>query len=119
MSGYMVQTLKKNASFRSVMNHGKKWITPGFIAFFASKTVVQEYPSEDTVILVGVVASKKVGNAVKRNRAKRRLREVLRLHEYPEALRNHCVVLIARQGAIDMPFEQLQKDLKWAFKRTA
>ncbi len=58
---------------------------------------------------VGVVASKKIGKSVKRNRAKRRLREIVRLsqHEIPK---NLWIVLIARKGILDANF-QMAKDM--------
>ena len=58
---------------------------------------------------MGVVASRKIGKSVKRNRAKRRLREIVRLsqHEIPKDL---WIVLIARKGILDTDF-QMAKDL--------
>ncbi len=57
---------------------------------------------------VGVVASKKIGKAVLRNRAKRRLREIVRLsqHEIPK---NIWVVLVARQKILSGEFESMRK----------
>ena len=55
---------------------------------------------------VGFTVSKKLGHAVVRNRVRRRLREVYRLHE--EAF---CpgwdIVVVARSRAVDAPFEKL------------
>ncbi len=58
---------------------------------------------------VGVVASKKIGKSVKRNRAKRRLREIVRLsqHEIPKDI---WVVLIARRDILNVNFK-MAKDL--------
>ncbi len=129
MSSIMNQTtsklyqIRKNTSFRAIMNHGQKWITPGFIIFKAPCTHLQElHKGEGQDIFKGIVASKKVGNAVKRNRAKRRLREIMRLslleNEYQEFnIQGHAIVLIARQKVFDMPFEKLKSDLKWALKK--
>ena len=55
---------------------------------------------------VGVVASKRIGNAVARNRAKRRLREVFRLHQ--ECLPASCdLILTARRRVLTDPWELL------------
>ncbi len=54
---------------------------------------------------VGVVASKKIGKSVLRNKAKRRLREIVRLsqHNIPK---NIWLVLVARHGILTVNFER-------------
>lgn len=55
---------------------------------------------------VGLTVSKKLGHAVVRNRVRRRLREVYRLHE-AEFLPGFDLVVVARSRAIDAPFDAL------------
>ena len=55
---------------------------------------------------VGVTVSKKLGGAVVRNRVRRRLREVYRLHE-AEFLPGWDIVVVARTRAIHAPFPKL------------
>ncbi|MEY1554613.1 ribonuclease P protein component [Yoonia sp. R2331] len=63
-------------------------------------------------IRVGFTCSKKVGNAVARNRAKRRLRDVARLVLPAHGRAGWDYVLVGRQGATaTLPFAQLQADL--------
>ncbi|WP_372612414.1 ribonuclease P protein component [Aquicoccus sp.] len=72
----------------------------------------------DGPIRVGFTCSKKVGNAVARNRAKRRLREVARMVLPGHGRPGWDYVLIGRAGAtIDRPFEALKGDLVHALKR--
>lgn len=69
----------------------------------------------ETRIQVGFTASKKIGNAVARNRAKRRLREVARAILPRLAQPGWDYVLVARPGAtIDRPFADLLGDLESA-----
>ena len=66
---------------------------------------------------VGFTCSKKVGNAVARNRAKRRLREIARLALTPLAKTGHDYVLIGRAGiTATRPFTKMLDDLRAALQ---
>jgi ribonuclease P protein component len=68
-------------------------------------------------VQVGFTASKKIGNAVFRNRAKRRLREVARAVLPAFAEPGWDYVLVARPGVtVDRPFAQLLIDLETALR---
>ena len=58
---------------------------------------------------VGVITSGKLGNAVRRSRARRLLREVFRIHQY-ELAHPVDLVLVARQSLISKGFAGLEKD---------
>jgi ribonuclease P protein component len=68
-------TLKQTREFQRLFKKGKNLVTYAFVCYYAPNT-----HSPETNRL-GIVASKKVGNAVKRNRAKRVIREAFRLTE--------------------------------------
>ena len=70
-------------------------------------------------ISVGFTATKRIGNAVVRNRAKRRLREAARLLLPDHGRPGHDYVFIARQGAADRPWPRLLDDVKSALIRLA
>jgi ribonuclease P protein component len=63
---------------------------------------------------VGFTASRKVGNAVARNRAKRRLRAIAAALLPLYGLSGHDYVLVARTATLTRPFSELQEDLKAA-----
>jgi ribonuclease P protein component len=68
-------------------------------------------------VKVGFTASKKIGNAVKRNRAKRRLREVARAVLSRLGLPGWDYVLVARPGVtVDRPFADLLTDMEGALR---
>ena len=64
---------------------------------------------------VAIVAGKRVGNAVRRNRAKRRLRAAMERLRLQDGL---AYVVIARSGVVDAPFERLVEWLTEAMRQT-
>ena len=80
--------------------------------------VVQMRPrGDEAAARVGFTATKKIGNAVVRNRVKRRLRELARLQLTSAARPGHDYVLIGRAPTFDRAFPDLEKDLASALKR--
>ena len=78
-------------------------------------TVVMS-PNGTALVRVGIVASRKLGDAVTRNRAKRLIREVFRRMATPGSA-GVDVVVIPRAALFDAPFESLQDDFSGIFKR--
>ena len=68
-------------------------------------------------VRVGFTVSRKVGNAVERNRVRRRLREVARLVIPAQARPDLDYVLVGRQAALRRDFAVLRQDLVEALKR--
>ncbi|MBC8037073.1 MAG: ribonuclease P protein component [Rhizobiales bacterium] len=80
--------------------------------------VVQARDRSDTAgPRVGFTVTKKQGNAVVRNRIKRRLREIARLHLDGQARAGFDYVLIGRAPAVARGFSDLEQDLNSALKR--
>ena len=91
----------------------RKHALPGFIL-----QLRQRRDGEAAGIRVGFTASKKVGNAVLRNRAKRRLRAVAREALPKAGLDGWDYVLIARADqTVTLPYAQLLADLCRALRR--
>ncbi|MFN3669128.1 MAG: ribonuclease P protein component [Brevundimonas sp.] len=83
--------------------------------------VVQRLDRKDDVptVRLGFTATRKVGNAVIRNRAKRRLREAARALAPLLAAPGSDYVFIARMGTADRPWDRLLDDVKSALTRLA
>jgi ribonuclease P protein component len=101
--------LKKRAEFQRVAR-GSRWQSEGFALQAAKRGEALAAGPR-----IGFTATRKTGNAVERNRLRRRLKEALRLAEKLDARPDHDYVLIARRGALSRPFELLRADLDRAF----
>lgn len=108
-----LSTLKKRRDFLAC-TRARRWAAPGLI--LQARQRREDEPAEG--VRVGYTCSRKVGNAVTRNRAKRRLRacatEVL-----PElGCDGWDYVLIGRAGGtVARPFAELKEDLRTALER--
>jgi len=81
--------------------------------------VLLAHPNQAESIRYGITVTKKIGNAVVRNRMKRRFRALLR-ELLPEAgLPGHDHVLIGREGGVERDFAQLRDELAVALARAA
>lgn len=105
--------MKKRRDFLAAAK-ARKWATPGFILQGRRRA-----HSEDVVgPRVGFTASKKVGNAVARNRAKRRLRAVADMLLGQAGRADWDYVLVARaETTVGRAFSDLRSDLETAISR--
>ena len=85
---------------------GHKWVASAF--------VLQGGVGIGEETRIGYITTRKLGSAVLRNRARRRLREAVRFVFPLHALPGHDYVLIARASSVQQDFQNLQKDLIWA-----
>ncbi len=90
----------------------------GGVKIPAAHFVLQAHDRKDRgPVRVGFTVSKKVGNAVERNRVRRRLREVVRLNSADALRAGHDYVLIGRRAALSAEFAQLVAEYERAIAR--
>ncbi len=85
--------LRRPEEFRRVWSEGRAWAHPLFVLWLAPAPQGQ-------ALRVGIVASRKLGKAIKRNRARRLLREAVR-QLYPQLAPGYDMVLIARAPILE------------------
>jgi ribonuclease P protein component len=84
----------------------------------ATAFVLQARNRDDSgPVRVGFTVSKKVGNAVERNRVRRRLREIVRLSKGSQLRAGHDYVLIGRRSALKLPFDKITDEFVRALRR--
>lgn len=91
-------TIKENYEFRRMYNKGRSAVTPFVVVYCRPNRLGHNR--------LGVTVSTKLGGAVVRNRARRRLREVFRLAQ-PRMRQGYDLVLVARTRAVDGSYEKL------------
>jgi len=102
--------LKANYEFRRVFQRGKSFATPRLVLYCYRDSRLSSYH-------VGFSVSKKVGNAVVRNRLKRVLRECFLCFE-PVLVGNPSdLVVVCRVGCKDSTFVELYNDVEKLLKR--
>lgn len=92
--------LKLNHVFRKLYAKGESAVGP-FVVVYCKRNGTQGNR-------LGITTGVKLGHAVDRNRARRRIREVYRIHEN-RFKRGFDVVIVARQRAIDGDFSELER----------
>lgn len=104
--------LKRRAEFLAVAR-GRKAAATGFVLQACPR------PDDGLVSGVGFTVTRKIGGAVVRNRARRRLREAARLLPDQLLAPGFNYVVVARPAALTCPFPQLRSDLEACLRKLA
>ena len=118
-----IQKLIDSRDFQYIARNAKRWTGSCFVVQARARDNVQAHatntdqaPPAHTPFRFGLTASRKVGNAIVRNRCKRRLREVVRALVRDSAqqgivVQGYDIVIIARTCCATTDFKVLQDDL--------
>lgn len=105
-----LSVIRKRSDFLAA-NRGLRVARPGF--------VLLANPNGGKGKRYGITVTKKIGNAVVRNRMKRRFRELLWAALPEGGLANHDHILIGREGGIERDYALLREELGAALARAA
>ena len=105
-----VQRLRQRADFLAAAT-GSKVPTAAFVL------QTRRRDDDSGPVRVGFTVSKKVGNAVERNRVRRRLREIVRRVAAGCLRPGHDYVLIGRRAALELPFDRMVEQFDGAIRR--
>jgi ribonuclease P protein component len=119
-----MQTLKTRAEFQRVQK-GKKWVTPAFILQGLARAQGDDSRPRFGFTVSGKsvaresAGAKKRGLAIDRNRARRRLKEAVRLTYPAHAEPGFDYAIIGRAAALTRNFESLLADMEMAFHKVS
>ena len=106
-----MERLRQRADFVAA-GKGARATAPAFVLLSRSR-------GDESPARVGFTVSRKVGTAVERNRARRRLRDVVRRAAADAIKPGNDYVLVARREALTRPFGRLAADFTDALRRLA
>ena len=107
-----IVSLSKNEDFKSILS-GKK-VSNRYLTIFFKKLSDKDYKK----LNISFVTKKKIGNAVKRNKIKRRLRNIMN-----DAVKKininlkYCYLLIAKVSVLNDPYENIKQTLHADFEK--
>jgi len=111
MSKRRYHKLRYKCQFQKVYNTGQKIPGKWLVLFYLKKND----PSQLTCL--GITVTKKVGNAVVRNKIKRRLRELF-FHNLPEIKPGYDLVVIAKRTCVNVSYKNLSDDVSRLFEQS-
>ncbi|ADO59392.1 ribonuclease P protein component [Paenibacillus polymyxa] len=103
--------LRNRADFGRVYRHGKSFANHQFVVYWFRRREVEQFR-------VGISASKKIGNAVVRNRMRRIVKEIVRHHEQ-ELVEQIDLIFIVRKGAVTKSYQELEKSVLHVLRKAS
>lgn len=100
--------VKKDSEFQKVFHKGKSTANRQFVIYQLNK-------KEQTHFRVGISVSKKLGNAVTRNRLKRRIRHIL-MELDEQLIKEVDFIVIARQPIVQMSYQETKNSMLHVLK---
>lgn len=94
--------LRKNIEFKRVYSKGKNYWNRNLILY------IKKNGLEETRL--GITITKKIGNAVVRNKIRRKIKEIYRKN-YPNIKSGYDLIIIPKKNVIDLSYQELESSL--------
>lgn len=105
------EAIKLNKEFKSLYYRGGCFVSKRIVIYLRKNKFNKD------INRLGLTVSKKIGNAVMRNKVRRRLKEIYRLNE-DRLLSGYDLVIVARSTAADASYFELDKDMTYLFRKS-
>lgn len=114
-------SLKENHLYRKSYRTGRKKGSDSVVVYVmrdkAASLLKKQNPMKEKLNRVGISASKKVGGAVQRNRAKRVIREAYRLIDKEIGIKKgHIIVIVPREKCTVCSMQKVKRDLTYCLE---
>lgn len=103
------QRIRNNREYGLVYKHGKYEV--------GRLCVMYRMPVAKQKTKIGFVTGKKVGGAVQRNRGRRLMKEVYRLHQH-EIRDGYHIVLVGRANLSHADYSKVEREMMYLFRRS-
>lgn len=94
--------LRRNIEFKNVYNHGKNYWNRNLVLY------IKKNGLEET--RVGYTITKKIGNAVVRNKIRRRMQEIYRLN-FSRVKDGYDLIFICKKNTVDLSYKELENSM--------
>lgn len=101
-----INIIKDSKDFEMIIKNNKSFRTKYFYIY--------KQNHEENIYHFGLSVGKKIGNAVRRNKVKRQLREIISQNHYQK---NFDCIIIVRREINDADFQKIKEDLNFALKK--
>ncbi len=112
----IIETIKKRTDFLSITKKNSSYYSPSTL-ILAQKTPEKYLENQNQqFVRVGYTVTKKIGNAVVRNKYKRRYREIFKKLA-PDFMKNNFdYIILARKEILGLDFQKIESDVKFCLK---